>query len=521
MEKPLVHTESGVEHSTRSFSTLQVISAWLLLILGYALCRMVPIKYYPFGMFLWTHTMLALTIPYLYLSGNKLKGRDWGYPCLTALLSVMYLVTDQSAICFWGFFLSSCGYLVWLLRIYHNAPDAGGEDYMFFTLVKAVFVMPFVRLFSVFHAWFCPHTVNGRKPWKTVLWILLGLVIAVIPVCIVIALLSYDESFRGMFAWVSRIDIGEALWTRLIALLLAVPVAMVLFGSLLANREQAVPGMSEDGCKRFLGRIRFAPRAVMAAVITPLILLYLIFFVSQMPYYISAFSGVLPDGYSYAAYARKGFFELCGVCGVNAAILFCCSAFVKRRDGKDSVAAWFSAALALCSVLLAVTALSKMLLYIKEYGLTPLRVYTAWFILLLACCFILVIIRSIHRIKLARAIVIACTAFFFLLALSNPSRLIAHYNVNAYLDGRLESVDLDAMQELGDAAVPEVYRLWQSTDPDESLHRAADGWLDEMSRTEPAQSNPILSFTFPSYQADQVLDEWALSRDVAHGVPTK
>lgn len=508
MEQAQVHLENGVERDTQSFSGLQVTVAWLLLLLGYALCRLIPVKYYPFGAFLWTHAMLALTITYLYLSGVKLRRRDWWYPCLTALLSVMYLVTDQSAICFWGFVLSSCGYLVWLLRLYRNAPDDGGEDYMFFTVIKAVFVMPFVRLFAVFRAWFCPHTVNAKKGWKTVLWILFGLAASIIPVCIVLALLSYDESFRNMFSWAKQINIGQEVWTRLFALMLGIPVAMVLFGSLLANREHAASGLSEDGCKRFLARIRFAPRAVMAAVVAPFILLYLVFFISQWPYYVSAFSGILPEGYSYAIYARRGFFELCGVCGINAAILFCCRAFIKKRDGKDAISAWCSAALALCSVLLAATALSKMLMYIGEYGLTPLRVYTAWFILLLACCFVLVIIRSICRMKLAKAIMITCTAFFFLLALSNPSRLIARYNVNAYMNGRLETVDFDAMQELGDAAVPEVYRLWQSTDTNESIHRSADWWLDEMSRTEPAQSDPILSFSLPSYQADRVLLKW-------------
>ena len=40
--------------------------------------------------------------------------------------------------------------------------------------------------------------------------------------------------------------------------------------------------------------------------------------------------------------------------------------------------------------------------------------------------------------------------------------MIAEYNVERYLDGTLETVDIEAMYELGDAAVPAMVRLFEN-----------------------------------------------------------
>ena len=51
---------------------------------------------------------------------------------------------------------------------------------------------------------------------------------------------------------------------------------------------------------------------------------------------------------------------------------------------------------------------------------------------------------------------------FFALGVCGTDSIIAKYNVNAYLNGDLATVDIDALEELGDAAIPELINLEQN-----------------------------------------------------------
>ena len=42
--------------------------------------------------------------------------------------------------------------------------------------------------------------------------------------------------------------------------------------------------------------------------------------------------------------------------------------------------------------------------------------------------------------------------------------MIAKYNINRYIDGSLNTVDMCAMEDLGDAAIPELVRLAEHLD---------------------------------------------------------
>ena len=506
-----------IETPRRTFTRGEIAAAWVLLLLGYGLWRVSPLKYYPFGAFLWTLTMLAVTVVYLYKTGTRLSVRQWAFPIFAAVLSVGYLVTDESALHAWTFVLTACAYLVWLLRVSGNGLQTASGELLPTEVCKAVIVVPFSRFAAVFSAWFQPRRADGKRGsvGLTLLWVLLGLCAAVMPVIVVVLLLGFDSNFSRIFERFSEIRIGSEVLERVFCLIGAVPVAMFLFGALLGNKERAAEqSMSREACGRFVSKLRVLPRALVAAFITPLLAVYAAFFFSQVPYFVSAFSGVLPAGMSYAVYARDGFFQLCAVCGINAVILAVVMTFCKRRDGFDAVRVVFVTLLSLSSVLLAVTALSKMALYIGSYGLTPNRVYASWLMLLLICCFLSVIVRMfVRRMNLNRVIVGLLALFFTVLALSNPSGAIAKYNVDAYLSGQHESIDMDAMYDLYDAAVPQVYRLWQETEKGgANVHAEADAFLDQMSRTEPAQSSRILSFSIPSVRADKALQAWSAER---------
>lgn len=77
----------------------------------------------------------------------------------------------------------------------------------------------------------------------------------------------------------------------------------------------------------------------------------------------SAFQNLLPAGYTYADYARRGFFELCGVAVLNLTLIALLQLF-SRRDAdtgkKPAAVRVYTVILAVFTLALIVTALRKM-----------------------------------------------------------------------------------------------------------------------------------------------------------------
>ena len=78
----------------------------------------------------------------------------------------------------------------------------------------------------------------------------------------------------------------------------------------------------------------------------------------------------LPAGVTYAEYARRGFFQLLFVCVLNlAAVLFIQSYFKENRVLKALLLA-----ISGCTLIMTASSACRMLLYIRAYQLTFLRV---------------------------------------------------------------------------------------------------------------------------------------------------
>lgn len=135
------------------------------------------------------------------------------------------------------------------------------------------------------------------------------------------------------------------------------------------------------------------------AGLSPMLFIYVLFFVSQTGYFLGAFQGLRPENYTYAEYAREGFFNLVAVCAINALIILAVHFLTKRtqKNGYSPIAKIYDILFSLSSILLAVIALRKMVMYIEQYGLTLSRVYASWFILLLSVFFLILIIKQFSQ----------------------------------------------------------------------------------------------------------------------------
>ena len=266
--------------------------------------------------------------------------------------------------------------------------------------------------------------------------------------------------------------------------------------------------VTEASLTDFRRQFRLLSSVSALTAVLPLLFVYVVFFISQWKYYVSGFTGVLPEDFSYAEYAREGFFQLCLVSVINFVIILAVTLCIRRKDERPPIALkLITTVLSVFTLILISTAISKMVLYIEHFGLTRLRVFSTWFMILLAVLFILAAVSMyVKRIKTVLVSVLVCLAFFSVLALSCPDTLIAEYNVDRYLDGTLETVDIDAMYELRDAAVPAMVRLYENMPKDTSVELKLDlyDYLEE-NLQDYGEKTSFFSFDLPAYRAKNAL----------------
>lgn len=447
----------------RTFSAAESVFAWLCLLGGYAFCRVFPVILHPMGGFLLIWAAFAATAVIL-----RLKKAAFGLPSVIAAVSAL-AVSASLILCanpilhFFAYAYSLAAYIYFVYAATGNALERGLSDLILADFFKAAFLLPFSSFTHLFRAAFSGKANTGGR---LLLKLLIGVLIAVIPTTAVLLLLSYDSGFTELLHGLFRFSWGS-IFSHLASLLLGIPVGMYLFGLFLSCADKkCADTLTAESCRKTAESIRIAPAATVMAAALPLLTVYLIFFISQWKYYISGFSGLLPDSLSYAQYARDGFFQLCAVSVINLAALSAVSLFM-RRKGKASSILLRALSIVFCVFTLALisTAAAKMIMYIHSYGLTPKRVYAAWLMAVLAALFLLALIKQFApKLKLLPLSVAICALFFACLSLSDTDALIARYNVDRYLNGSLERIDIADMESLGDSAIPQLVRLAKALD---------------------------------------------------------
>ena len=429
------------------------VLAFALLALGYLVCRF-EISGHPLLGLVYGLILYGLTVWHY---RGRMGKRSLGVWAVGLLFLLSHLLTDNGPVRFFARWLSV---LLWGYGVYCAGGNSAEErlgDMFVPEFFKANVLMPFSKLSAFFTAAFS----GGKRNWlKAALLVLLGLGLALIPLFIVVNLLQYDPAFEGLLGKLFSESLPEAVFERVLFLMLAVVMAALLMSCLFGSRTHALSAvLDQAGVETFRRRRRFLPLAVSCAMLIPLLLVYGLFFFSQLPLYTSAFTGVLPKGYTYADYAREGFFQLCAVCAINGALYLFVTLFTKREKGEGVRRALLTV-LCLCSLILAATALSKMVLYVRTYGLTPKRVYASWAMIVLVAAFLLALIGAYwKRLNLVRSLFCLFVLLFGFLCLCDTNALIASYNVRAYEQGRLDSVDTGVFWELGDSAAPAAARL--------------------------------------------------------------
>ena len=319
--------------------------------------------------------------------------------------------------------------------------------------------------------------------------VLLGLVIAVPLLAIVIPLLiSADAAFDALLQLLPDWDLAELVITLLTGSCLA--VFLYTRGTALHHAPKTEPAVKTG---------RGIPALTVNTVLIAVGFVYAVYLASQLAYFSGGFSGILPEGYSLAQYARRGFFELAWLCAINLLILTLAVGLVKKDTAAPLLTRLLCLFIGIVTLFLAVSASAKMFLYIDAYGLTRLRVLTQVIIFFLGITTIFVCIwLFVPKLPYMKAVLIAALVIGAAVAWADVDTVVARYNVNAYLSGQLESVDIWHLYELGDGAVPYIALLKE--DPDPSV---AEDARDILSHTYYSAAEDFRSWNYVSHVAKE------------------
>lgn len=482
--------------------------AWLSLLFAFLFCQAVPVIDYPFGGFL---LILALFISgFVILRIKKLKLSP---VCVLSALSSLVigsalLLTNTEFLMKLSYTYCLASYLYFLYAAFGNRIEQGFSDYIYIDFIKILFIMPFTSLGAIFPALSGKSTKKGSR---FLLKVLVGIGIAFIPTLLVSVFLSYDSGFQKLMddIFSFELDFGHTF----LSLMFTLPLAMYGFGLYAASQKKTLQGkMTAQSCENGLQKVKILPQLTAAVAVLPILFLYVVFFISQWKYYVSGFTGVLPADFSYAEYARQGFFELCSVSVINLIMIVSIAFFIKRGKHNHSVMLMIVATVfCLCTLILISTAVAKLVMYINYYGLTQKRIYAMWLMALIAIVFLLIALGQFLR-KFKTVAVCLCVAIvmFGALAVCNVNALCARYNTDRYLSGSLETIDLEAMEELGDAAIPSLVRVVTSMDAekDPQLKQNIDVILYEKAEQFRNEDVSLFSFSLPSALAKSALRDY-------------
>ena len=500
------------------FSSKQKTAAWCALVAGFFAARLLLWNFFPLGSLIFSLAVYIATSLFIFTEGRTVKVKDVVIPTAATVLSFGHIVTSDRVLQNLISLALCIMYVYWVWSALADSKEGFPGKLAFFELIKAVFVVALPSFGTIWPALFSKRRAGSKN---TVGWILLGIAVALVPTAAIVGLLSYDSDFIKLMGKLTNWNIFGNLGENIFALIFGIPVAMFLFGLLYASQNGLRKDvLGEETTLRVISAVRFAPAPLAAAAMTPALVIYVIFFISQKNNYIYALTGLKPDGINYADFARNGFFELCAVAAINAVIILAVNLFMKRAKEKAPLLRVYSAIYSVFTLVLIATALSKMILYIREYGLTRMRLLTSCFMVLLAFCFLAVLLAQfIRRLRLVGIIASAALLVLAAVTLTDTDRLIGEYNVSAYLSGAHKEIDTDHFYELGRGAVPAAVRLYLSdrTDPQKKteteyfLKNTAEEFKTEAEDT--GFFEELFTFSFPKSKARAALEKAGFSTE--------
>lgn len=290
----------------------------------------------------------------------------------------------------------------------------------------------FRRFFRVaFASWDVPfRALSARKhaDGKTVSGLFLGLALAVPVLTVALLLLSsadavFGDTLAGSLRCLDRLD-GVFLFRCVMLVLLGLMLFSCLFSAL--RPAAALPP----------AKGREAPPMMFSVVLFLLAAVYGLFVYIQFKYLFGSGETAMVAG-GYAQYARSGFFELVALAGLTLLLILPAASLCKSSRAVRAL----GVLVALLTVVMDYSAFFRMRLYIREFGLTPLRIITLWGMAMILLALLLAMGKCLFpALKICPLLCAALVGTWVMLNYANVDRLTAESAVARYNAGRYDEI---------------------------------------------------------------------------------
>ena len=383
--------------------------AILIYALIYAICTFAN----PMGIFFGIY--IASSIVLTCMAVKKLEIKPDGY-CIFYMISIgllgisTFCTADESLVIFnkLGIFLLT---LTLLLSLYCKTGN--------WTLSKWAFSMiellaaSLGELDTPFKDYKYYRENRSKKGLGKGMYVLIGLIITFPVAIIVLALLaSADMIFGDMIGNILkeiRIDNAFSVIVRFLFMFF-ISYAMLSYLTKQKIKEEAKDIRSLEPVIAITG----------ASVLT---FIYIVFCGIQIKY---LFLGNLPEKYTYAQYAREGFFQLLAVSILNLIIVLAILGLFRENNVLKVILAGMS----VCTFIMIASSAFRMIMYVTYYYMSTDRVVVLWTLLALTLVFAGVLI-SIFKpgFPLFRYGVIVVTVLYIALSFARPEYIVARINL--------------------------------------------------------------------------------------------
>ena len=420
-----------------------------ILLCGLAWANSICIAGFQLGYAVMQSLCILASVIYLRASGRKIGAYSGSLLALSLVIAAGFARSDDGFVKFvmMGFLFVAVN-LGLCLQAGQNRRNPAGVTSLL-DAPSVFFMLGFGKLSESFQG-LRNAMRNGGKVSKNTGAVLVGALVAIpLLVIVVLLLISADAAFAGLIRTLPTVNISEIL----ITVVFGTCAACVLYTRSTALRYSKI--MQETTIPRSgIHHLTVNTVLVMVCVV------YLVYLFSQLAYFAGGFSGFLPNGYTMAQYARRGFFEMAWLCAINLGLI-CLTVGLVRKTSKTPLSTRILCLfIGLVTLFFVCAASAKMAMYISSYGLTRLRVLTEVIMVFLGIATLLVCVWLFApKMPYMKALLLIALVMGAAVLWADVDTVVAHYNVQAYQAGRLETVDVAYLSTLSAGAVPYIAEL--------------------------------------------------------------
>ncbi|WP_313339697.1 DUF4173 domain-containing protein [Sedimentibacter sp.] len=294
--------------------------------------------------------------------------------------------------------------------------------------------------------------------------IVIGILISVPSVLFLVFMLSsadmvFKNNFDNYLMWIEKIFDTFNIFKLIVGTI----AGLYLFGhlySVFEEKDNSMENIITLNSNSFKAK---GDMIILNILLVSILFIYTIFMVIQFRYLFSA--GELPNELNYAEYARRGFFELVFLSVLNIGLILLISYLLKdkiyvEKNKWGTVTKMMLIYLCIITGTLLVSSYYRMSLYDGAYGFTRLRILVYLFLLFEAVGLTATLIYILkHNFNLLFVYAVIGIGFYLTINIVKIDTIIAKRNIDMYLAGQTESLDMDYLTSLSVDAAPEIMRL--------------------------------------------------------------